>query len=591
MSANLNGIIYYKLDANINGYPGDITKNCGLRGEEIDGNFNFLRGNDIKEFFFDENGVLYLKKFNGEFLSAKPAETPEYDFRYDPDNATLTIITPDGKEIVLDNFKVNTTVYHDATLKGEGRPEHPLKLSSVAKTGTYLPARTFIDTTDGVNTLPTENLEKNVRYVTKEKLSRFGRLYSLSGIARLKKRLNAINSPWRVPTKEDWDQMLNSIDCDKPDHSKETSNEFLGKFAGTDLKSLKYWNEVDGKVLSEDTYGFSVYPVGYADSRGPEYVGGFGKWAAFWTDTEDDKNMDMYVKVFDAQETGVGQNTWGDDCYLSLRLVRPYDSESGYEDAEDIDGYTVNCLHVDGQDLIWTKENINFSHSQYGGIESPEWKVYEEIDDNIYYRYYVNDWNGKSWSKHELKEGESIVLFENNGIEMHEWRIINNELVDTLEWQKAEFAKEFERLDGRIDEANARIDAEIVAREEGDKVLAENIQNVDSKLDAETSDRIESDASLNTKIEEETDARIAADQLLQENIDNETVARETADADLQRQINENKAAPENDSIIIVPGTTVDGNTTSTTIKVNLPENGMIKVDEFGLYFDGNFGTF
>ena len=101
---------------------------------------------------------------------------------------------------------------------------------------------------------------------------------------------------------------------------------------------------------------------------------------------------------------------------------------------------------------------------------------------------------------------------------MHEWRIINNELVDTLEWQKAEFAKEFERLDGRIDEANARIDAEIVAREEGDKVLAENIQNVDSKLDAETSDRIESDASLNTKIEEETDARIAADQLLQENL-------------------------------------------------------------------------
>ena len=45
---------------------GDITKNCGLRGEEIDGNFNFLRGNDIKSISFDENGTMYLTKYNGE---------------------------------------------------------------------------------------------------------------------------------------------------------------------------------------------------------------------------------------------------------------------------------------------------------------------------------------------------------------------------------------------------------------------------------------------------------------------------------------------------------------------------------------------
>ena len=66
MATNTNGIIYYKLDANIHGYPGDTTKNCGLRGEEIDGNFNFLHGNDIKSISFDDNGTMFLTKYNGE---------------------------------------------------------------------------------------------------------------------------------------------------------------------------------------------------------------------------------------------------------------------------------------------------------------------------------------------------------------------------------------------------------------------------------------------------------------------------------------------------------------------------------------------
>ena len=61
MAANLNGIIYYKLDANTHGYSGDITKNSGLRGEEIDGNFAFLRGHDIEKIHFDENDLQRLK--------------------------------------------------------------------------------------------------------------------------------------------------------------------------------------------------------------------------------------------------------------------------------------------------------------------------------------------------------------------------------------------------------------------------------------------------------------------------------------------------------------------------------------------------
>ena len=104
MATNNNGIIYYKLDSYAHGYPGDITKNCGLRGEEIDGNFNFLRGNDIASISFDDNGTIHLTKLNGEILTAKPSGTPEYDFRYDSDSGTLEIDTPNGETIRLDGF-------------------------------------------------------------------------------------------------------------------------------------------------------------------------------------------------------------------------------------------------------------------------------------------------------------------------------------------------------------------------------------------------------------------------------------------------------------------------------------------------------
>lgn len=68
MAINSNGIIYYKLDANAHGYTGDITKNNGLRGEEIDGNFYFLRGHDIESMSFDENNNLILKRYNGNTI-------------------------------------------------------------------------------------------------------------------------------------------------------------------------------------------------------------------------------------------------------------------------------------------------------------------------------------------------------------------------------------------------------------------------------------------------------------------------------------------------------------------------------------------
>lgn len=45
--SGVTGVIYYKLDPEKNGYEGDVLKNCGLTGPEVDANFHFLRGYDI----------------------------------------------------------------------------------------------------------------------------------------------------------------------------------------------------------------------------------------------------------------------------------------------------------------------------------------------------------------------------------------------------------------------------------------------------------------------------------------------------------------------------------------------------------------
>lgn len=546
MAANINGLIYYKLDAQSHGYPGDITKNCGLRGEEIDGNFNFLRGHDIKSISFDEYGTMYLTRYNGEILTAKQADTPEYDFNYNPETGKLTIVTPDGKEITLDGFKVTTNVYHDYSLAGYGSQEFPLEVSSLSKPGRYRPAIKLIDTTkedeDGrrVEMLPTENVARHDRYVTKEKISRFGRLFPLSGVEKISERLGKISSEWRIPTKADWDEVLNVIDCATPDHDKTDSNVYLGEFAGSALKSIKYWEtDKHGKVLSEDKFGFSIYPVGYCGNRGTKYYGSFGESTCFWTATEEDNHKDMFVKAFDYNTEAVGQRTWGENYYLSVRLVKTF-TGNNFNDAEDIDGFTSNCIHVDGTSTIWTKENIAFSQEQYEGFVPDEWEKYDNVeeDENSYIvRYFVNDWNGNGWDKHEIKEGEGIVLYEGDNGRMHEWLLVNGELVDTSILLKEEFYEE-------LDELNAKLDKEITDRANADTVL-------NDKLDTEIADRTNADAALDAKIEQETANRIESDEILaglinvlRNDLTNETAQRVEGDARINRRIDDEIAMRE-----------------------------------------------
>ena len=541
--ANTNGITYYKLDADYKGYSGDITKNCGLKGEEIDGNFNFLRGYDIEKINFDDDGNMQITRYNGDTLTATRAIEPtyEYNFSFDEKNGVLTIITPEGREIVLTGFKtdkdVDTYVYHDFSMEGVGTPSDPLKMSNILKSGRHKPANYLIDTTivdengNKVNHLPTENLTKNDRYVTKENISLFGLLYPLSGVRKIQERLAEINSDWRIPTKDDWDTLLNALECTSNNHDSKDTNVFLGEDAGMLLKSTKYWQEYEGKILSEDSYNFTIYPVGYAGNRGKNFYGSFGETSAFWTSSEEEcaNHSEVFVKLFDYKETGVGQQTWGENYHLSLRLVKDFQSTTGFNSAEDIDGTTVNCVQVPGQNLVWTKDNIAFANAEYDGFIPKEWDA--AVNGNNYEcRYFINDWNGEYWNRYEIKEGEGIVLLDSENGEMHEWLLVNGELIDSTIFLKNQFDTELDNLNEKIGVLEQKMENEETSRQEMDSSLKSQIdeevlirQNsyneLDEKINAYFTSGNTNYNELSNVITAEQTARENADKALDAKID------------------------------------------------------------------------
>lgn len=476
MAIETNGVIYYKLDSNIHGYKGDITKNCGLRGEEIDSNFNFLRGQDIETISFNEKGELVIKRYNGEILNVIPVNTFDYNYKFsfNQDLGILTIITPDEHEIKLEGFASNN-IYHDYNFEGDGSHDNPLTLSNIVRTGRYSPAIKLIDTINTDEKLPIENINLHDRYVTKEEINTFGRLYPLKSVEEINNYLKSQGSEWHVPSKEEWDELLNAIDChlDKPHSSTETNKE-LGEFAGAALKDLKYWKEYNGKVLSDDKYNFSIYPLGYCGDRGKDYYGSFGETACYWTSSVEDNDKEMFIKSFNYDKETVKQNTWSENYYLSLRLVKKL-TDSNFYDEEVINGYTCKCIHIPGTTTIWTKYNIDFS--QFENFIPSEWEQYKNSNE-IKTHYFINDWNGNRWDKLEIKEGESIILHESEKGTMHEFLLINGELIDYSVHLNAEFQSQLDNIQTEINTFKQDLND---TKNEA-KSLIEKVENLSKKL-------------------------------------------------------------------------------------------------------------
>ena len=511
----INGVKYFKL---ISHYNGDYTKNCGLLANEIDENFFFLRSYDIETAEFNDKNELVLTRVDGDKIIATLPDLPEIlfkkiKFEFDKEHGTIIVTYPDGTQETMEGFLVagqDIKVATDYTLRGDGTICNPLRLSEVERTGTYAPALFFYDRTDD-SAMPDGNeYGKGFRIVTKEKYEPFGRLYNYDGINAIQKALEEIKSPWRVPTREDWGDMLNSAEyCPEcRDHDSEYINEWKGCIAGQRAKSTTSWDEYDGEDDGNPTKGidnlpmtgsngtFHVIPVGYAEgSRGTtirdeDYdIEGLKRIASFWSITPTGSGRksvqpNVFTRSFSYDSTHVLEESSKPYSRLSLRLVKDYtyDCTEFYE-YENILGYPVPCVLISNPEThysqIWTSVNIGFPDDKFSGVTGNEWSALTGEDRQLSERYYINEWNGKEWIKKQMNEGDSVVLIEGipdisgNSAYNHEWRVYKvgegeYELIDTLEALKDEFSKEFERIDGRLDDLEARLEKEIEDRIDGD---------------------------------------------------------------------------------------------------------------------------
>ena len=453
----MNAITYFKLKSP---FDGDVTKNCALTGLEVDNNFYTLEGRDIKSLAL-EDGRIVISLMNGGTLSTDSITDGclrDLSVEFDEHEGVLRI-TKNGtvQEIggFVTHYNQHEAIATDGSLTGKGLVNSPSGISPVYKTGQYRPVKRIIDVTEGESLPSRESVLPGDRFLTVENVSEHGYLYNYKGLKKIACRLAETHSEWRVPTKDDWDDMLNAVEPNGrfKNHEDARSNKFLGRFAGKLLKSVNCWEEEDtdgctcegdapsgeicncGKDIechpsycgeygtchhrhSADNSGidkfcFSVVPAGYANDA-KDYLY-FGERAYFWT-ASNHEYRDAYIKAFTFNKSSVLQDILASDNYLSVRLVKDYTGDN-FNEREEIlgDSYsTVLMPSVKNGQAIWTSVNMGIldcecdCHCEYvipnGG---------EGI--NFIKKYFTNEWNGREWIKKELADGESVVVVKVKG--------------------------------------------------------------------------------------------------------------------------------------------------------------------------------
>ena len=541
----INGITYFKFKSP---YSGDVTKNCALTGPEIDNNFFTLEGRDVKSLTVEDADIV-LTLLDGTQIKAKDAlENVIVNVSYDNENGILKIYYQDGRIEELDGFTTSspTTIVEglnkvstDETVDGNGTPSKPIGISPLFKTGQYRPVEKIVET-------KTKHCEENCkchkhkdnknpkygeRYLVAEKIGTYGFLYNFKDVAQIACDLQKENSSWRIPTKEDWDDMLNAVElCDSDkDHSKGIPNKYLGRWAGKLLKSKYYWKKDDKhgcKMDNEyfdnscdcdghnpckpihcgeftehnhltnhkdtegvDKYGFGVLPAGYADDGGNILF--FGERAAFWTST----NMhftNIFEKRFEYNKANVYQDVIPAQNYLSVRLVKDYDGNN-YVGAEDILGQTYPTVLMPSESkgkAVWTAVNLSVTGKHYRELVPNHGQ-----DMTFVTKYFIEEWNGKEWVRNEFKEGDSVVVKESEEGDNIEYRLVNSKLVSVASQIYENVVSNFEpviknleeKLDAEISRSTQK-DEEILAKVEDlvahDEVLDKAVEDLKSQIDS-----------------------------------------------------------------------------------------------------------
>lgn len=439
-------LYFYKLRSP---YAEDVTKNCKLNIEDIDENNLHLKDADIKGAYLKGTDII-LERNDGSVITIDASSLSdrfkvtydkskgEIEFIQDGDTTTVDgIVTRENIDEVLRNNH-NGGIFTDATLNGDGRQRRPLGISPVELTGMLKPAIRIIDTIESSEKLPErDNLKRGDRFVTREEINPYGLLYNFKGVHAI---MHDLNHDWRIPSKPDWDDMLNAIEpCDEyRNHGEKIGNHILGKYAGKMLKSNGgEWEDAEtdnpfdwdgehqyphgpGKpthrpkpkpkiidAAGTDSYGFTIIPAGYGD--GGELRGYFGSRAAFWTSTMDSVT-DVYIKRFDSNKSGVVQTIDNPNALFSLRLVKDFDGHN-FTGVEFINGMSYRTVLMPSLDSpsgfrIWVGDNVAFSDPKYGGVPP--------LDENVDLEaaYFINEWDGFKWFKRRIQEGEQVVVFD-----------------------------------------------------------------------------------------------------------------------------------------------------------------------------------
>ena len=467
----VEGVTYFKLKSE---FDGDYTKHCGLLGEEIDENFYFLRGYDIESITVDKDRNLIINRVDKDYapLVVNIGEKlGQPSFKFNKETGTITVTYPDGTTSTMGGFLVegkDVRIATDSTFNGNGTMYNPLRLSPTETTGTFAPADEYFDLTEGAKML--EGKGKGYRVVTREKIDNFGCLYPFSAVKKIQDKLTETGSQWRVPSKEDWDELLNALECPEDRNHSAITCTWLGKVAGSGLKSANLWNEyqtllTESPTNGQDVRGLTIYPVGITPDRNEilndnDYdAEGFGQIAGMWTSTMNNEG-NAYAKIFGYNSAKVDQDTYGEGARMSIRLVKEY-AFNNFSEIENILGFPyptelVYGIHDDyPYAKIWTKINLYSDADALNGIRSEEWSAVTDSDKGVKIIYFINEWDGTEWHKKPMENGDSVVIINREGKPYHEWRIVEGELIDTAEALVEEFDKDFAEIREDIAELSA----------------------------------------------------------------------------------------------------------------------------------------
>lgn len=484
----MNAITYFRLKSP---YEGDVTKNCALTGSEVDNNFYTLEGRDVKSVEINDDRIV-VNLMNGETLTTDHITDDcikDLTIDFDEENGILTI-TQDNVVKTINGFittaniddiisehdtPINNTISVDGTLVGDGLSQSPVGISPVSKTGQYRPVKNIVNVTEGERLPNRPDVFPGDRFLTVENINDYGYLYNYEGLKKIACALRERNSEWRIPTKEDWDDMLDAVEPDENfrNHTDARTNKYLGKFAGKFLKSKEFWknddcclddcncettsidysenesNDVcscgehrtchpdycgeygtchhrhgcDNKGI--DKYGFRILPAGYANEA-KDYMY-FKERAYFWT-ASNHQYRDAYVKIFTYNKSCVLQDVMATDNYMSVRLVKDFNGNN-YNGCEDILGgvySTVLMPSMKHGKSIWTSINISIGDCGCGCKH-----ILPNDGQGMEYtkKYFINEWTGKEWLRKELLDGESVVVIGQDET-YAEYRNVNGELVN-----------------------------------------------------------------------------------------------------------------------------------------------------------------